>query len=320
MRVFLYLVLFSGLSALLVLWLLDEDSNSICVKSEISHLWKKATLSLDTRVANLKDFKYGFVAGFGKGASLSFFGFIERGKDRIGPHKLALIIDDFGYDSDMAMKFISLPYRVTLSVLPFLRWSGFVSENARKHGKEVLLHLPMQAHKYPVGSGVITIGMSLREVEEIIDKALLSVGHVVGVNNHMGSLATTDRELMRKVMKALAERGLFFIDSYTTPDTVAYHVALEMGLPCFYNSLFIDNYSGENRVEEYLLRLFSMAKRRKLTIGIGHARTETLNALRRLLPIMGKEVELVFASDIVYHRGEVLKDERNSYSRDAVGR
>lgn len=221
--------------------------------------------------------------------------------------KLAIIIDDFGYDSSIAMKFISLPYKLTLSVLPNLPFSTFTAERAYRARREVLLHLPMQAYRHLVNPDVVSIGMSEDEVRRIVDRALLSVPHAVGVNNHMGSLATADASLMRKVMKVLSERGLFFIDSYTTPDTVAYHIAREMGIPSFYNSLFIDRYEGEAKVEEYIIRLSSIAKRRDVTIGIGHAKHETLSALSRFLPTIAKWVELVFVSDIVYRNGVVAR-------------
>ncbi|KUK13835.1 MAG: uncharacterized protein PWQ16_138 [bacterium] len=312
---FIVFTLFIG-----ILWFFDGKRQPISVKGGVSSNFKRIVLSLDSIKMTPKAFNYSLSAGLGKGASLAFLSFIKREREKRSLPKLALIIDDFGYDSGIANKFISLPYKLTLSVLPFLKWSSFVSEKAHLHGKEVLLHLPMQAYGHSVGPNVISIGMSLREIRSIVDRSLSSVSHAVGVNNHMGSMATANRVLMKKVMKVLSERGLFFIDSYTTPDTVAYHVALEMGLPCFYNSLFIDNYSVEDKVEEYLLRLLHMAKKRRLTIGIGHARVGTLNVLEKLLPVISKQVEVVFASEIVYHRGEVFKDERYSHSRYAMGR
>lgn len=284
------------------------EMDELHIDHEIWSKWKAKKLSFSAFVkVEPKYLKLDVLGKTGSRIDISYGGFVGKVGRQNSLPKLAIIIDDFGYDSHLASKFISLPYKIDLAVLPFLQWSSFVSEKGYRSGKEILLHLPMQAYKHVVDRNVISIGMDLDEIEKIVDRALLIVNHAVGVNNHMGSLATADADLMRKVMKVLRDRGLFFIDSYTTPDTVAYHTALEMGLPCFYNSLFIDRYSGENRVEEYILRLLSIAKRRKMTVGIGHAKSETFNALSKLLPIISRHVEVVFASDIVYHRGEVVK-------------
>jgi len=243
-------------------------------------------------------------SGLGVVASVGPYSLVKKVN---GLPKLAIIIDDFGYSDSIATRFAYLPYKLTFSVLPNLRFSSFSAEIAHRNGKQVLLHLPMQAYKHVLDSNVVSIGMGIDDIRRIVDRALVSVPYAVGVNNHMGSLATADPVLMRKVIRVLMERGLFFIDSYTTPDTVAYHIAMGMGLPSYYNSLFIDRYSGENKVEEYILRLLSIAKRRSTTIGIGHAKQETFNALTKLLPVISKQVEVVFASDIVYRNGVVMR-------------
>lgn len=301
-------VLLAGIVAFVGLRFLYLEVVELGIDHEVRSSRKaKAPIFSASIEVKLRDLKLEALKGVGGGTGLSYSGFVGSIERQGKLPKLAIIIDDFGYDAQLASKFISLPYKINLAVLPFLQWSSFVSEKGHRGGKEILLHLPMQAYKHVVDRNVIRVGMNLDEIREIVERALSMVNHAVGVNNHMGSIATANADLMRKVMKVLSEKGLFFIDSYTTPDTVAYHIALEMGLPCFYNSLFIDRYSGESKVEEYIFRLLSIAKRRRLTIGIGHAKAETFNALSKLLPIVSKQVEVVFASDIVYHRGEVVK-------------
>ncbi|MCS7232601.1 MAG: divergent polysaccharide deacetylase family protein [Synergistetes bacterium] len=305
---YLFIIAVVGLVLLVGTEILYLEISEFHAEHEIWSKLKKKYAFLSTFVEiRSRDLKLDISGGVGKRGSLHFAGFLEPDRRKSGLPKLAIIIDDLGYDAHLASKFISLPYKVNLAVLPFLRWSNFVSEKGYRGGKEIILHLPMQAYKHVVNRDVVSLGMDMEEIRDLINRALSSVDYAVGVNNHMGSLATTDPVLMRKVMSVLKEKGLFFVDSYTTPDSVAYHIALDVGLPCFYNSLFIDRYSGENRVEEYILKLVSLARRRTMTIGIGHAKSETFNALNKLLPVISKYVEVVFASEIVYHRGEVVK-------------
>ncbi len=222
--------------------------------------------------------------------------------------KLAFIIDDFGYRISLALNFISLPYKITISVLPFLPWSRFIAEQAHLSGKEVLLHLPMEAYGHRwAGMGTIRINMGEREIRKIIEDALMTVPYAVGVNNHMGSLATESAPLMRRVLRILKEKGLFFVDSCTSHKTVAYAVARSIGLPSYYNSLFIDSYAGEDKVEEYIWKLVWITRRKKRVIGIGHVRPDTYVALEKLLPRIKKFVDLVFASNIVYGNGVVAR-------------
>ncbi|MCD6362939.1 MAG: divergent polysaccharide deacetylase family protein [Synergistetes bacterium] len=290
----------------IVLFLLSPKPVKLCFKGKLSGVsgaGYKITYFFRLRPIG---FSFNLWGELGRGLYALFESIKPRWKSKLP--KLAFIIDDFGYRTPLALDFISLPYKITVSVLPFLPWSKFIAERAHLSGKEVMLHLPMEAYGHRwAGVGTIRVNMKEREIRKIIEDALMTVPHTVGVNNHMGSLATESAPLMRKVMRVLKEKGLFFVDSCTSHKTVAYAIARSMGLPSYYNSLFIDSYSGESKAEEYIWKLVWITRRKKRVIGIGHVRHDTYVALERLLPKIRRFVELVFASNIVYGNGVVAR-------------
>jgi len=159
-----------------------------------------------------------------------------------GP-KLAIILDDLGSDRDAAEAIFSLREPLTISVLPFHPHSTEIAEEAKRQGVEVMLHLPMQAvgNELPEAQQLHS-GMSEREVAGELSRMLANVPTAVGVNNHEGSLATTDGKLMGELMPLLRQRSLYFVDSRTTAATVAFDTAQQAGLRCgFRNVPFLDD-------------------------------------------------------------------------------
>jgi polysaccharide deacetylase 2 family uncharacterized protein YibQ len=219
-----------------------------------------------------------------------------------GP-RLAIILDDLGYDRAPAEALLSLPFPLTVSVLPNHPYSAEIAEEAHRRGDEVLLHLPMEStsNGAPPEAGELRVGMTPDEVDRHIGEMLESVPHVAGVNNHQGSRATTDPVLMNAVMAALRRRGLFFIDSRTTAQTVAYDAAQHDGVRAAYrNAQFLD----DTPTREAVLAQLSFAERQASRLGwavaIGHPHPGTLAALEEGLPqLQARGVRLVFASDLV---------------------
>jgi uncharacterized protein len=217
--------------------------------------------------------------------------------------RAAIIIDDLGQDLSATQKLLDLPYPLTFSVLPRLEHSARTAEEAYSSGREVMLHLPMEpepgAAAIP-GPGEIKVGMSASEVAQIVAGDLGSVPHVRGVNNHMGSRATADPALMADVMKVLAGRRLFFVDSRTTAKSSALSEARRMGVPAFYRSVFLD----DTESVEYTLGQLRVFRRtideRGVAIAIGHPHPTTIAALARFLPEFERDdIELVPASELV---------------------
>ena len=123
--------------------------------------------------------------------------------------RLAILLDDGGYTLDLLPAVVALPRPVAVSVLPFLPHSAEVAAALHRGGHEVWLHLPMEAGSgEEPGPGAVMVGMSPDEIRTIVHSALNSVPHAVGVNNHMGSRATSDLRTMTWVMQELSARGM----------------------------------------------------------------------------------------------------------------
>ena len=215
----------------------------------------------------------------------------------------AIIIDDMGAHLAVARQFLSLPYPLTLSVLPHLRDSAATAAASRLAGREVMLHLPMQplaSSRESPGHGAIAPGMTSLEIDRILASALASVPQAAGVNNHMGSLATSDPLLMAAVMKSLAARHLFFIDSRTTAASVALQAARRHGIPAFYRSVFLDDTASVPYTMEQLQRFRQILEQQGAALAIGHPYPTTIAALSSFLPNFDRgEVELVPASELL---------------------
>jgi len=217
--------------------------------------------------------------------------------------RVAIVVDDLGSSLAAARAVLRLRAPLTLSVMPRLAHSRQTAEEAHRAGAEVMLHLPMQpvADSAPdVSPDELRVGMNGVEVARIVDQDLASVPGAAGVNNHMGSRATADRRLMAEVMAALAGRHLYFVDSRTSPDSVAFAEARRNGLPAFYRSIFLDDARTVSYTLRQLHALCRVAQERGAALAIGHPYPATLAALRRFLPELERDrVQLVPVSQII---------------------
>lgn len=220
----------------------------------------------------------------------------------IGLPKIAIIIDDFGYDKDTASKFLELDGVLAFSVLPHSPFQSEIASAVHETGRDVLLHLPMEPLDYPVvnpGKGALTTSM---EPEELLDQLLDDLGAVpfiVGVNNHMGSKLTQDVVKMRHIFKVLKSRHLFFVDSLTSPLSNCANAARLLDLKFACRQVFLDHVQEPNAIRFQIKRLVTMAKTRGQAIGIGHPYPITWKILKEELPKIRKQVDLVPVSEIV---------------------
>lgn len=219
-------------------------------------------------------------------------------------YRAAIIIDDLGQDLEAAHKLMQLPYPLTFSVLPYLRYSKETAQEAHRIGREVMLHLPME----PVpgsgadpGQGAIRIGMSAVNVEETVDSDFRSVPFAEGTNNHMGSRATADSRLMAEVMEELRKRHAYFIDSRTTASSTALDAARAQDVPTFFRSVFLDDEETVAYTLGQLEQFQKIIEARGVGIAIGHPHPTTIAALARFLPqFSNSNIQLVYASQVVH--------------------
>jgi uncharacterized protein len=221
---------------------------------------------------------------------------------RSGP-RLAIIIDDMGNDHAEDSRVLALPFPLTVSVLPHHALSADIANEAARRGDQVMLHLPMESESAatPAETIELRVGMPAKEVQSVFADMLDTVPHVAGVNNHEGSKATADPELMDVLMPALRSHNLFFIDSRTTASTVAFDAARHYGVPTASRKVFLDDSLDEKAIRDQIDLAARDAGRDGDAIAIGHPHAETVSALRETLPGLRKHgLQLVFASDLVH--------------------
>lgn len=217
-----------------------------------------------------------------------------------GPPRVAIIIDDLGYALDAGRRAIALPGPVTYAVLPGAPRTAILANNAHENGKEVLLHLPLQAYPEDQAQepGGINLDMSRQEFGATFEAAFASVPHAIGVNGHRGSLLTRHPGHMQWLMEELLARDdLFFIDSYTTHKSVALQLAREAGIRAMRRDVFLDPDRLPGTVAREFERMKQLARERGFAVAIGHPYPATLKFLERELPNLEAEgFELVAIS------------------------
>jgi polysaccharide deacetylase 2 family uncharacterized protein YibQ len=204
------------------------------------------------------------------------------------PGRIAIVVDDVGYQArDLIQGFCDLKQRVTLSIFPSEEHTAWSAARAHEAGHGVMIHLPMEPLDYPrrdPGPDAIFSDYADERIRALTREALSAVPHARGMNNHMGSRVTEDRRAVGAVLREASVYGFFFVDSMTSPRSVAFDLAQEMGMACGRNLLYLDTVETVEGVERALERLAAEARRRGTAIGIGHAKPVTLEVLRRELP------------------------------------
>ncbi len=216
--------------------------------------------------------------------------------------KVAFIIDDLGYETEVAKKIMELEFPVALSILPFLQYSEFIAEEGRKNNQEIMLHLPMEPNNSDAdpGPGVIKSYMSEEEIRQAVRDCILNFPYIIGANNHMGSKITEDREIMEIILEEIREYNLFFIDSITTKDSIAYEVAQEMEIKSAVRSVFLDNENDMEYIKGQMLEVQETALIEGEVIAIGHSRINTFYVLKRMVPeLIRAGIEIVPVSELV---------------------
>ena len=205
----------------------------------------------------------------------------------LAPFRAAIVIDDLGANLLAAQRLLAFKQDLTFSILPHQKHSADVAQLIHTEQREILLHLPMEPLGYPVvspGRGALLASMTAERIQQTIDGDLASVPFAVGANNHTGSRLTAQAGQMQAVLRHLQQRQLFFIDSRTTDETVAYAVARKIGVKSAQRKVFLDVKPGVDFARRQLAQLASLAEQGQPAIAIGHPKEDTLRALEEMLP------------------------------------
>jgi len=218
---------------------------------------------------------------------------VEKPKDMDKPvilppnaPKLALLIDDCGYSVPLAKRLAAIKYPVTFAILPYLPHDAETAEIARKAGKTVFLHFPMEPLSYPgtdPGKGAVLLNMPPSIIEAQADNNVKQLGRIDGFNNHMGSAFTENTKKMEQVLGFMKKHTDTYVDSYTSGKSVAYDVCLKEGMKCGQNRKFIDNENNETYIRKKIMEGVALAKKNGSVIMIGHLRDETISTLEKHL-------------------------------------
>lgn len=200
--------------------------------------------------------------------------------------RVALVIDDLGRSLDDLHAIEGLNVPLTYAVLPFEEQTPEVVAELRQRDAEILLHLPMEpagSAKDP-GPGALRLGMTAEQLRQLTLAALQAVPGAAGVNNHMGSGLSADEPSMTTILGVLASRGLFFLDSRTSAESVGYRVAVRLGLPAAERQVFLDPDPSPEAIRTQFHRLLGLARTRGAAVAIGHPHPETLAVLAEEIP------------------------------------
>ncbi|MDF1793366.1 MAG: divergent polysaccharide deacetylase family protein [Thalassobaculaceae bacterium] len=203
-----------------------------------------------------------------------------------GAPLIAIVLDDLGIDTRRSRRAVLLPAPVTLAFLPYADGLEAQTAEARQAGHELLVHIPMQPHGADADPGPNALDMRLGAIEVLsrLDWDLARFSGYVGINNHMGSLFTESEEGMRLVAEGLRDRGLMFLDSLTSPKSVAASTVASFGVPTTTRDVFLDNTDTAAEVELRLAQTEKVARKTGTAIAIGHPRDATLNVLEAWIP------------------------------------
>jgi hypothetical protein len=219
---------------------------------------------------------------------------------------VALIIDDLGYDKKIAQKFAQLNVTLTFSILPHSPFQQPIARLARSKGLEIMIHMPMEPVEYPQvdpGPGTLLTSMSPDELIDQLDQNLDTLPGAKGVNNHMGSRMTSESSQMYQIFSVLKKRGLYFIDSRTTAESLCEPSARLFQIPFAQRDVFIDHLLEPDFIRKQIKELIRIAKKNGEAVGIMHPHSMTIKVLQEMMPELKKQVHLVPASTVVHPVG-----------------
>lgn len=209
--------------------------------------------------------------------------------------KIALVIDDFGINNPGTAEMLALDIPLTAAVMPNLMFSKQEAELIHQKGYEIILHMPMEPKNGDptwLGAGALTTQQSMDTLQQNLNHALESVPYAVGINNHMGSKATENPQVVKSVVEVAKARQLVVLDSKTSESSKLYKEALMAGLPAGLRDVFLDNSNDLGTIKQQIRSLIDLARKNGKAIGIGHVGPQgptTARAIREMLPEFQKE-------------------------------
>jgi len=217
---------------------------------------------------------------------------------------ICLVIDDFGYAHNETIEgFFSMEKDFSVAIIPGHLYSQSIGRLADSLGFETIIHMPMEPYNYDSLSEkgfILSESLNAIEVDERIDLAFLEIPMAVGMNNHQGSKATADLQLMKNVARSLKKRDKFFLDSFTNPESRGFITMRRFGVKTELRQVFLDHIEDTLYIQNMLDSLVHLSHSMDVSIGIGHVKPITLEILKREIPeLKAQGYKFVSLSEIV---------------------
>ncbi|QBQ64719.1 divergent polysaccharide deacetylase family protein [Actinobacillus indolicus] len=208
--------------------------------------------------------------------------------------KLAIVIDDIGYRAKEDSAIYALPKEVSVAIIPVAPYATARANKAFEQQRDVLIHLPMEPQtRQSIEAGALLVGMNETQIATLIKNAQMQVPNAIGLNNHMGSKATTDKQTMQYLMKSLSQQNLAFLDSKTAGNSVAYKTAKEYGIKALERHIFLDDSDEFNDVQRQFSNAIHYARKHGVAVMIGHPRKNSVEVLENGIANLPADIQLV---------------------------
>lgn len=228
---------------------------------------------------------------------------IEKRRVEKGGRKVAIIIDDVGWNLAIIKEIEDINKPITLSILPKAPYSKKIVEQMKDKNFELFLHLPLEPSPPAqcLDKGLIRVDMDEEEIKEVFEDNVRDfLPYIKGINNHMGSLYTADEEKMKILLECIKEKNLSFVDSLTNKKSCGYRIARELGIKTGKRDIFLDISSNPEEINEKIDELLRIAKENGSAIAIGHAKSNTIKVLKeRISDFEENGIEIVPVSDLL---------------------
>tara|TARA_R110001583_G_scaffold134355_2_gene286020 strand:- start:3916 stop:4785 length:870 start_codon:yes stop_codon:yes gene_type:complete len=214
--------------------------------------------------------------------------------------QLVIIIDDIGNNYPLGNAMVEIDAPLTLAFLPHTPYAKKLANKAFRQQKEIILHVPMEnTIKRALGPGALTQDLTESEFKKTLKQSIKSIPHIQGVNNHMGSALTQNKQAMKWVMETLQDEHLYFVDSLTSPNSVAYKLAQQKGLPSLKRHVFLDNDKSSASLNKQWQQALRIATKYGRAILIAHPYTESHTFLAKKIPLLSaQDIEIIPASQL----------------------
>jgi len=200
---------------------------------------------------------------------------------------ICLIIDDFGFSYDKMVKdFFDLNENLTAAIIPGTLYATSIAKYADSLGIETIIHMPMESYENDENMYPISLNQKLNAnlVEQRINLAFNQIPNAIGMNNHQGSKATENLQLMKNVARSLKKLNKFFLDSFTNPESRGFITMRRYGVPTQLRQVFLDHIEEPKQIKSNLDSLVNLSHKMNVAIGIGHVKPNTLNILKKEIP------------------------------------